>query len=376
MIIIFASIVTVILALIHFVIFKVVVSIFALTTTWRIVVGTILGILGLSFVVASVSAFFLDNGFSRVFYTFSASWLGYATYLFLASCLYALVLLVVRFVDTNNLEVIRITHWLGIICLAFAVIAGTYGLIHARAIIIKTVNITLPSLLGAPQLPLDWRGRKVVWISDIHLGAVRGKSFAQEVVSKINEINPDLVFVGGDLFDGVKVNENEVVKPFAELHPTLGAYFITGNHEEFRDNSLFLQAVKNVGIHVLNNEMVVIDGVQIIGVDDRDSTNPLKFQSILTSLGINKYEPSILLKHQPSGLDIAEKAGISLQISGHTHRAQIWPLNFFASWIFKGYEYGLKNFGNMQVYTSSGVGTWGPPMRVGSDSEIVVLEFK
>jgi predicted MPP superfamily phosphohydrolase len=121
--------------------------------------------------------------------------------------------------------------------------------------------------------------------------------------------------------------------------------------------------------------MVDITGLQLIGVDDRDSTDPVKFQDIISGLRIDPSKPSILLKHQPSQLDIASKAGITLQISGHTHRAQIFPLNFFGEALFKGYDYGLHLKDNMIVYTSSGVGTWGPPMRVGSDSEVVAFIF-
>jgi len=382
MIIIFASIVSLVLALLHVVVYKVIVSIFTLSLSWKVAIGVCLAVLGLSFITASVLTFYFDNGFTHVFYTISASWLGYVTYLFLFSCLYALVVLIIRTIGVNQFSIESSSTLFGIICLISAIVMGTYGLVHARVIYIK--NITTSLMLSrdlsqssyVSKFPAIWHDRKAVWVSDIHLGAVHGQSFAKEIVSKINEINPDIVFIGGDLFDGVTVNENEVVKPFADLHPVLGTYFITGNHEEFRDDGPYLQAVKNVGMRVLNDEMVVVDGMQIIGVDDRDSTNPVKFQSILAGLNIDKGEPSILLKHQPSGLDIAAKAGISLQISGHTHRAQIWPLNIFPHLIFKGYEYGLNKYDDMQVYTSSGVGTWGPPMRVGSDSEIVVLEFK
>ncbi len=364
MIFIFASIVSVALVFLHLAIFKAVVSIFALSFKWQLVIGIVLIILCASFVLASILTFYFNNSFTHVFYTISASWLGYATYLLLASCIYALVVLVAR-TFAPDLSV----AWFGIFCLVLAATIATYGLVHSRAIYVNNIGITLP------QLPVEWQGRKAVWISDIHLGAVHGEEFAQEIVTKINTLNPDIVFIGGDLYDGVKVDEKEIIKPFAGLHPALGTYFITGNHEEFRDDALYLEAIKNIGVHVLNNEMVTVDGVQIVGVDDRDSTNATKFQAIISGLHIDKNKPSILLKHQPSQLDIAANAGMFFQISGHTHRAQIFPLNLFTSLIYKGYDYGLKKWGNMVVYTSSGVGTWGPPMRVGSDSEIVVFTF-
>jgi predicted MPP superfamily phosphohydrolase len=260
-------------------------------------------------------------------------------------------------------------EWFGILCIAIALVASIYGVIHARTILIKNVNVVLPNL------PTAWQNKKAVYISDVHLGAIYGENFSKSIVEKINKINPDIVFIGGDLYDGTKVNESEVIRPFADLHPALGTYFVTGNHEEFRDVTHFLEPIKNIGIQVLNDQMVTIDGLQLIGVDDRDSTNAIKFQTILANFNINKNKPSILLKHQPLQLNEAEQAGISLQISGHTHKAQVFPLNFFTSMIFKGYDYGLKMFHNMAVYTSSGVGTWGPPLRVGSNSEIAVFTF-
>ena len=92
-------------------------------------------------------------------------------------------------------------------------------------------------------------------------------------------------------------------------------------------------------------------------------------------IGVDRARPSILLKHEPSDLDVAEAAGVSLDLSGHTHHGQIFPLMFFTWQIYKGFDYGLKRIGAMQVFTSSGVGTWGPPLRLGTKSEIVEIEF-
>lgn len=364
MIIIFISIISVILALLHFIIYKVVVSIFSFPLTWQITFGIILIILCVSFILASVLSSFFDNLFTRIYYTISATWLGFAFYLFLASCLYVLSIWVLQIfgVDAS-------LKWFGILCIILAIIISVYGIIQARTILIKNVNVILPNL------PAVWQRRKVVYISDVHLGAIYGQNFSKEIVAKINKINPDMVFIGGDLYDGVKVDELGVIKPFADLHPILGTYFVTGNHEEFRGVGRYMDEIKSVGIHVLNDQMVNIDGLQIIGVDDRDSINAVKFQTILSSLNINKNEPSILLKHQPFQLNEAALAGITLQISGHTHKAQVFPLNIFTHLIFKGYDYGLNYFDKMAVFTSSGVGTWGPPLRVGSDSEIIVFKF-
>ena len=105
-------------------------------------------------------------------------------------------------------------------------------------------------------------------------------------------------------------------------------------------------------------------------------STPAKFKNVLGGLSFDPRRPSVLLKHEPKDIHIAEEAGISFQISGHTHKAQIWPFNYVTSIIYKRFAYGLQKFKKMQVYTSSGIGTWGPPMRLGSDSEIVIFSFE
>lgn len=366
-VIIFSSIVSLVLALLHFSIWKTIVSIFALPINYQFILGIVLIVLALSFIGAQITTFAIDNYFSRIFYTISASWLGIATYLFLASIIYAIVFVSIRIL---GIESGNFLHIFGIVCISIALAVSIYGLINARNIVVKSQDIKLKNI------PEVWKGKKIVWISDIHLGAVYGRSYAEKLVSKINEIKVDIVFIGGDLYDGSKVYDVvDIIKPFADLQSSLGTYFITGNHEEFRDKNFYLDAIKSIGIKVLNNEMANVLGLQIIGVDDRDSKNAVRFTEILNGLRIDKSKPVILLKHQPSELDIAEKAGVNLQISGHTHKAQMFPFNIFSYFLYKGYDYGYKDYGQMAVYTSSGVGTWGPPMRVGSNSEIVVINL-
>lgn len=359
---IFIGIITSILSLVHFTVYKYLISVFEIFYFKGLLYTRVIFIiLTLSFISASVLANFYNNWGTRIFYKASAAWLGLLLYLFLFAVLYSVIS---RFTSPEMLKN------LGKIFILVSVLVWTYGMFHAEDIQIKNVSVSIPNI------PEVWKFKKAVWVSDIHLGQVHGKEYSQRIVNLINDQNPDVVFIGGDLFDGVKVDEDEVVRPFKNLHPSLGVFFITGNHEEFRDDKHFIDAVKRAGIKVLNNELVNLDGVQLVGVSDQDSSNRIKFISIMNSININKNIPSILLKHQPKDIDIAEKNGISLQISGHTHRAQMFPLGFVPKLVFKGFDYGLHSMGNTQVFTSSGVGTWGPPVRVGTDSEIVVFTFK
>ena len=352
--------------LLHFAVYKGLISIFAISSP-----STLLGlkiflfIFGAGFIVANIIASQYNNTFSRSFYTISASWYGFLFYLFLAISIYAIIAVL-----TGSFIPPAVLAWLGKGLVVCALAVSVYGLWNAEQIYSTRYSVSLP---GQPSA---WVGKRVVWVSDVHLDQVHGVEYSKRIVSSIQKENPDIVIMGGDLYDGVKIDEGAVIAPFSELKPAGGIYFITGNHEEFSDKTNYVNAVKESGIRVLNNEMINIDGVNIIGVDDRDSTQKDTFENILTGLNINKNVPTILLKHQPFQLDIAEKFGISMQISGHTHRAQVYPLSYITRLIFKGYDYGYKRYGAMQVFVSSGIGTWGPPLRVGTKPEILIFDFK
>jgi predicted MPP superfamily phosphohydrolase len=162
------------------------------------------------------------------------------------------------------------------------------------------------------------------------------------------------------------------------LHFTGGSYFVAGNHEYYlmkKDAADFAKSLKEVGVRVLHNEKIDLDGVQLIGIDDKSASEKGNLAKIFDDMTIDGSKPSIFLRHAPFDLDLTAQKGFSLALFGHTHQGQIFPLNLLTSKIYNGYDYGLKSHGSMQIYTSSGVGTWGPPLRLGTKSEIVVIEF-
>ncbi len=318
------------------------------------------------FAVGSVAVLMIssryNNMFAHVLYRIFAVWMGFFGYFFLAAFAYG------TFLGVTQARGIADTFpWVGQILGLVALIGGLYGLFHAQRIRVKHMDLTLPNL------PEFWKGKRAVFLSDIHLGHVHTSHFAHRVVQAVNAVEHDIILIGGDLYDGVKVDEHAIIAPLAALKPRHGVYFVTGNHEEFTDSARFLTAIRGLGFKVLMNELVDIEGLQIIGMTDQHSIDKAKLAETLGELGIDRSRPSIFLKHQPSHVEIPHAAGVSIQLSGHTHRAQQFPLNFFPYLIYKGYSYGMKRFKDMHVYTSSGVGSWGPPMRVGSDSEIVVF---
>jgi hypothetical protein len=184
------------------------------------------------------------------------------------------------------------------------------------------------------------------------------------------------MFITGDLFDGTAVDFDRLAEPWANFSLPLGAYFVTGNHEEFSSREKYLETVTRFGVRVINNEKIVLDGLQIVGVHFRESSNAGRFQSILKQAALNADVASILLVHTPDRLSVAEEAGISLQLCGHTHRGQFFPFTLIVKRIYRQFAYGLKRFGSLTVYTSCGAGSWGPPFRVGSNPEIVLIRFE
>ena len=173
----------------------------------------------------------------------------------------------------------------------------------------------------------------------------------------------------------MKCDAARLIAPFKDLRPPQGIYFASGNHEYIRDAEIFFDAIRNAGIRILHDEKVDVQGIDFLGADWKDTHVREDFIAVLEKMNIGG-KPSVLVKHVPDDLDAAERAGVSLQLSGHTHRGQFWPLSIITSLSYKGFDYGLHYFGKMAVYTTSGVGTWMSLFRFGTASEIVVIEFK
>lgn len=325
----------------------------------------VLGVLSVSFVSASLLAFRYSNAAVRGFYRVAACWLGFTGLSFFASgacwTIYGAAWLI---------------GWRGegrpIVATLFggAILAGVYGIVNAGRTRVKRVPVKLANL------PESWRGRTAVLVSDMHLGHVRSFGFARKIVAMASQLRPDVVFIAGDLYDGVEVDLVGLAKPLSELSVPLGIFFVAGNHEEFSNRAKYLDAVARAGVRVLNNEKVIVDGMQLIGVPYHATVNAESFSSALGKADLDRNRASILLSHAPHRLEIAEQAGISLQLSGHTHHGQMIPFTWIVDRIFGPFAYGFHRFGSMMVYTSCGAGTWGPPMRVGTDPEIVLLRFE
>jgi hypothetical protein len=325
--------------------------------------------LAFSFVAAALLSFRFSNFMVTLFYKLAAVWLGFVNYLFLAACLCWPAWYAVRLFG-SRVNPAAARPFIAGILFALAAATGVYGLLNALWVRVRRIAVRLPGL------PPSWRGRRAVLLSDLHLGHINGFRFCRRMTALAASFNPDIVFLPGDLFDGTTADLDRLIAPFRQLAPPFGVYFSTGNHEEFHDAALYLGAVARAGIRVLANERVTVDGLHIAGIPYGDSTYPIRVRASLEGMRLDRAQATILLNHAPIRLPIVEEAGVSLQLSGHTHGGQLFPYTWLTRRIFGRFTSGLHSFGALQVYTSTGCGTWGPPMRVGSAPEIVVIRFE
>mgnify|MGYP003874139107 CR=1 FL=1 len=349
----------------HWVIYKTVLSAFAIkdpNIILRIRVSFI--ILAASFLLISIAANSFISPAIDWLYRISATWLGTTNLLFWASLVFWIII-----GASSRLNINLDWKITGSILFGVAIVANIFGIYNSFRPKITTYEIKLPNL------PSSWQGRRAVLVSDTHFGNMRGTASSRKLTEKINELSPDLVFIPGDYYDGPLAKYEEIATEMKNVKAPLGVFFSTGNHEEFREPSPYTNALKKAGIKVLNNEKENVEGVDIIGTTYMNSNSYEQLLQTLRKIGIEENKPSILLKHAPFAPAGAADAGISLMLSGHTHLGQQWPFNLITRQIFKEATYGRYSAGTMQGITTSGYGTWGPPQRIGTRSEIVLLKF-
>jgi hypothetical protein len=325
-------------------------------------------ILAFSFVTASLLAFRFSNPAVRLIYWLASVWLGLLNFFFWASILVRVAWLGLRLSHIPE-DPAAIRLLLAAILFGIAALLGLYGLFNARILRVRRISVQLP------DLPASWRGRRAVLVSDLHLGPVNGVQFCRRVAAKAARLQPDIVFLPGDVFDGTKGDLDRLLAPLRQLTPSLGIYFSTGNHEEFTDPAHYIEAIGRAGIRVLRDELVTVDGLQVAGVFYHSSSSPLRMKAALDGMKLDRARPSILLNHAPTRLPTVEQAGFSFQLSGHTHGGQLPPFTWITQNVYGRFTSGLHRFGPLLVYTSTGAGTWGPPLRVGTRSEMVLITF-
>lgn len=262
-----------------------------------------------------------------------------------------------------------------IITVTIVFLTVTAGFINARIPRVTKLNVKVDKVVsGDKQL-------RIVMASDIHMGTLIARHKTDNLVRTINSLHPDIILFAGDVVDEdlTPVIKNNLGANLLQLKAKLGVYAIPGNHEYIGGAEPAVKYLTEHGVKVLRDTAVLIDQrFWLAGRDDRDKG---RFSGkVRKELGevlkdIDFQYPVILMDHQPFDLDKTVAAGVDLQLSGHTHHGQLWPLNYITSAIYE-VSSGYKQKGNTHFYVSNGFGTWGPPVRLGNRPEIVMINVK
>ncbi len=303
-------------------------------------------------------------------------WMAFMLYGFIflfLSDIIALVLRLVGIIDRQNIIIFRKWSYIFTLVISFILIAG--GFLNAIVPKVTTYNITIRKSAG------DLKELRIGAVSDIHLGSIIRKRSIKNLSEILRKLEPDVVFLLGDIVDGEigPVLRGDLLQYFTCPKCSDGLYAITGNHEFIGGADRTIPYIESKGIRILKDEVVTIEGgVQIVGRLDRDSRRFYgRERKPLSELlaGADHSKPIILLDHQPTDLSDADKNGIDLQLSGHTHNGQMWPLNHLTSKLYE-LSYGYKTRGSTHYIVSSGFGLWGPRVRSGSRSEVLLVNIK
>jgi predicted MPP superfamily phosphohydrolase len=262
----------------------------------------------------------------------------------------------------------------GLAALLLALLVSVYGITNAFMVRTQQLELSMPGL-GKEIRLMHW--------TDVHLGHFRGPSFLEKLVNNTNAEEVDMVLITGDLFDGkIRFGDAslEVLK-----HLEAPVYFVAGNHDGYSGVEDVKNGLREVGIHVLSNQVTREGEIQLIGLNhmladiNRTDIHAMDghgtIRSVLDSLQVDPDMPSILLHHSPDGVQYAQRKGINLYLSGHTHAGQLFPVTLIGELIYD-YNKGLHELGATRIFVGEGAGTFGPPMRVGTRSTITCITLK
>jgi uncharacterized protein len=315
---------------------------------------------------------------TRVFYTLAFGWMGVGILLLCSTLLTEPVRAALRFASRHRDPQDpgrRLT--LGRV---FAGVAMTLGLgtalagaAEALALGVQRVRVPLR------KLPASMSGTRIVQITDLHFGGFTGPAYLERVVAEVNALEPDLIAITGDLVDGTVIDLGIALEPLSRLKARHGVYFVTGNHEYYYGGDQWITFLQEMGIVVLTNERVAIGNANasfdLVGVPDRSAGYYGLGHAHDLARALEGRDPTrevVLLAHQPTSALEAAEYDVGLQISGHTHGGQIYPVRFLL-YLEQPFIDGLHRLRDTFIYVSRGTGYWGPPIRVGAPPEITEI---
>jgi predicted MPP superfamily phosphohydrolase len=340
--------------------------------TLTVVVFMLAGLIPATFVAMRLAPRWLNVPLSWVVYT----WMGLLFYLFLLTVLSDAGRGVAALAGALPRDPERRRFVARLLAAAIGGLAGAIGvggMVNvARGFDVRRVRVPLA------KLPAHGAGYAIVQITDLHVGPTIGRGFVEAVVRETNALAPDLIVITGDLVDGSVDELRALVEPLANLRAPDGVFFVTGNHEYYSGADAWIAHLPGLGIKVLRNERVDVRGLfELAGVDDASAGRilPHHGQDVpKATAGRDPERPLVLLAHQPKAVKDAVAASVDLQLSGHVHGGQLVPFNWLVR-LDQPLVTGLHLVEKTWVYVSAGTGYWGPPMRVGTSSELTRIEL-
>ena len=345
---------------------------------WRIPYQALFLFLALSYIMGRFLEKIWLSVISDIFVWIGSFWLAMFFYFLLIVVVIDLVRLInhwfpfFQLITDNYVKLKQVTFFVSI---GIVLVTVLYGYINACSFRVRKLDLTIAKQTNMKKM-------NIVAVSDIHLGTIVGRKRFYKIVNKINELNPDLILLPGDIVDEnlAPVIRKNLGEALLHLKSKFGVYAITGNHEYIGGVESAVNYLEQHGVTLLRDSVVkVIDSIYIVGREDRSIRQfNGKHRKKLVELmrNVDKNFPVILMDHQPFGLNEAEENGFDLQLSGHSHHGQLWPINFITNAVYEK-SWGYLKKGSTHIYVSCGVGTWGPPVRIGSRPEIlhIVVNF-
>ncbi|MDR0612040.1 MAG: metallophosphoesterase [Dysgonamonadaceae bacterium] len=323
-----------------------------------------------AFIIAMLGRNTFLPAVQKILYFPGTCWLGAMLYLLLFFLLTDLIYGLVRLSPTvkQSKKFLKIQVSAGYILVAGLMIYGYYRFTHPK---VSEREIVIHKSAG------NYKELKIVGLSDLHLGINIDRNCLKRIVQRVNAQNPDMIIIAGDIVDNntLPLMREKMWEEFEQMHAPLGVYACLGNHEYLSGIESSMNFLRKTDIRLLVDSAALIDSsIWLIGRDDLQGNPKREPLSGLVAATDTVY-PLFLLDHEPVNLNEAEQNGIDLQFSGHTHHGQIWPLSLLVERMYET-AYGYCRKGNTQYYVTSGIGLWGPPVRIGTDSEITVFNVR
>ncbi|MCB2359952.1 metallophosphoesterase [Clostridium estertheticum] len=338
----------------------------------------VIALIASAYIISMILSSYIPSVVLNTLNIVGSYWMGIMFYLILVLPTIDLIRFLnskISFIPRNINEAANFSLVVSLVVVVFLTSLMAYGTWSARSPKVTKYD------LNVNKTSSDLKTLKIIMVSDIHLGLVVDNKRLTVMVDKINELNPDIVLIPGDIIDSslepfVKQNMSD---NFKRLKSKYGVYACLGNHDEMGSSvEDIVKTFKASGINVLRDKAILINNsFYVIGRDDisQESQTKIKRKNLSDIIkDLDKSRPLILMDHQPREFADTQKNEIDLQVSGHTHRGQLFPANIITNLMFE-IDYGYLQKNNSNFIVSSGYGTWGPPIRIGSRSEIVEIDI-